>query len=154
MERMQHEYNELAREKGVYIVSACGFDSIPADMGVVFLEKSFDGEVHSVETYLNGSSDEPTSGAGIHYGTWESAVHGLAGAKELAVLRKQMFKEPLPYSKPRQIKRSVIHHSELVNKWCLPFLGSDRPVVLRSQRFLYEHEKKRPIQMQAYVQFE
>lgn len=103
-------------------------------------------------------------------------MYGLAGAKELQLLRKKLFKEPLPYSKPRQAKRpgtsinayilsfgnqhssigiiSVIHKSDLVNAWCLPFLGSDRPVVLRTQRFLYEHEKKRPIQMQAYIQFE
>lgn len=75
MERMQLEYNDLAREKGVYIVSACGFDCIPIDMGLIFLENHFDGEVHSVETYLTMESDGPTSGAGIHYGTWESAVN-------------------------------------------------------------------------------
>ncbi|XP_055325410.1 saccharopine dehydrogenase-like oxidoreductase [Sitodiplosis mosellana] len=153
MERMQLEYNDLAREKGVYIVSACGFDSIPADMGMMFLEKHFDGEVHSVETYLKSWAVGPTSGAGIHYGTWESAVYGLAHAKELSAIRKKLFKEPLPYSKPKQIKRPAVHKSDLVNAWCLPFLGSDRSVVLRSQRFLYEHEQKRPIQMQAYVQF-
>lgn len=59
MERMQLEYNDLAREKGVYIVSACGFDSIPADMGMLFLEKHFDGEVHSVETYLKSWTEGP-----------------------------------------------------------------------------------------------
>lgn len=64
MERMQLEYNDLAREKGVYIVSACGFDSIPADLGMVFLEKHFDGEVHSVETYLKSWPTGPVSGAG------------------------------------------------------------------------------------------
>ncbi|XP_031631125.1 saccharopine dehydrogenase-like oxidoreductase [Contarinia nasturtii] len=153
MERMQLEYNDLAREKGVYIVSACGFDSIPADMGVVHLENHFDGEVHSVETYLKSWTTGPASGAGIHYGTWESAVYGLANAKELSSIRKKLFKEPLPYTKPPQIKRPVIHKSDVVNAWCLPFMGSDRPVVLRSQRFFYEQEKKRPIQMQAYVQF-
>lgn len=63
MERVQLKYNDLAREKGVYIVSACGFDSVPADMGMVFLEKHFDGEVHSVETYLKGWSDTPSKGA-------------------------------------------------------------------------------------------
>lgn len=41
----------------------------------------------------------------IHYGTWESAVHGLANMKDLGEIRKKLFKEPLPYSKPRQIKR-------------------------------------------------
>lgn len=48
---------------------------------------------------------------------------------------------------------TVVHKSELVNAWCLPFLGSDRSVVLRSQRFLYEHEQKRPVQIQTYMQF-
>lgn len=64
MERMQLEYNELAREKGVYIVSACGFDSIPADMGLQFFEKHFDGDVHSVETYLKSWNEGSDKGAG------------------------------------------------------------------------------------------
>lgn len=63
MERMQLEYNDLAREKGVYIVSACGFDSIPADMGLQFFTKHFDGDVHSVETYLKSWQEGPASGA-------------------------------------------------------------------------------------------
>lgn len=46
IERMQLEYNDLAKEKGVYIISACGFDSIPAEMGVVHFEKHFDGKSH------------------------------------------------------------------------------------------------------------
>lgn len=153
MERMQLEYNDLAREKGVYIVSACGFDSIPADLGMVFLENHFDGEVHSVETYLKSWPTGPVSGAGIHYGTWESAVYGLAHSKELSSIRKKLFKEPLPFSKPRQVARPVVHKSELVKAWCLPFLGSDRSVALRSQRFLYEHGQKRPVQIQTYMHF-
>lgn len=152
MERMQLEYNDLAREKGVYIVSACGFDSIPVEMGMQFFEKHFDGDVHSVETYLKSWTEGPVKGAGVAYGTWESAVYGLAHAKELSSIRKKLFKEPLPFSKPPQIKRPALHKSELVNKWCLPFLGSDRSVMLRSQRFLYETEKKRPVQVQTYME--
>lgn len=49
METMQLKYNDQAREKGVYVVSACGFDSIPADMGTVFLQEKFTGTVNSVE---------------------------------------------------------------------------------------------------------
>lgn len=63
MERMQLEYNDSAREKGVYIVSACGFDSIPADMGTLFFEKHFDGDVHAIESYLKFWNDKKTSGA-------------------------------------------------------------------------------------------
>lgn len=48
----------------------------------------------------------------------------------------------------------VIHKSEIVkDAWCVPFPGSDRSVVNRSQRFLFESDKKRPVQMKAYVAF-
>lgn len=72
MEKMQLEYDELAREKGVYIVSACGFDSIPADLGVMFFEKNFNGEVHSIETYLNSWSEGRTSGPGYVFVVFSS----------------------------------------------------------------------------------
>lgn len=46
---MQLKYDDIARQKGVYIVSACAFDSIPAEMGIQFLERHFDGELNSVD---------------------------------------------------------------------------------------------------------
>jgi short subunit dehydrogenase-like uncharacterized protein len=58
MERMQLEYHKAAEAKGVYIVSACGFDSIPADLGTVFFVNKFGGDVNSVETYLESSVTE------------------------------------------------------------------------------------------------
>ncbi len=50
---MQLDYHQSARDNKVYVVGACGFDSIPADMGTVFLENKFGGQVNSVETYLH-----------------------------------------------------------------------------------------------------
>lgn len=50
---MQLDYNTAAKEKNCYVIGACGFDSIPADMGTVFLEQQFGGQVNSVEAYLN-----------------------------------------------------------------------------------------------------
>lgn len=151
MEKMQLEYHEKAKEKGVYIVSACGFDSIPADLGVTFMEQNFDGVLNSVESYLDMEVKRPSSGSSIHYGTWESAVHGLSSADELQSLRKKLYKERLPKFTPTLRNRPVLHRSPLVgNKWCLPFMGSDRSVVMRSQRYLYETEQKRPVQMRAY----
>lgn len=49
------------------------------------------------------------------------------------------------------IGRSIVHYSDIVKGWCLPFPGSDRSVVMRSQRYFYHEEKQRPIQSQAYV---
>ena len=46
--------------------------------------------------------------------------------------------------------RSFLHYSEVIKAYVLPFLGSDRSVVMRSQRHFYEHEKQRPVQMYEY----
>lgn len=42
---MQLNYHDQAAEKGVYIVGACGFDSIPADMGVIYTRDQFKGVI-------------------------------------------------------------------------------------------------------------
>jgi short subunit dehydrogenase-like uncharacterized protein len=39
MRRMVDQYHEAARQQGVKIVHSCGFDSIPSDMGVFFLQQ-------------------------------------------------------------------------------------------------------------------
>lgn len=151
MERMVIEYNDKAKETGSYIVSSCGFDSIPADMGVVFMEQHFDGVLNSVEQYLTTNTSEvKTKGAIIHYGTWASLVHGVAHWSELKNIRKKLFKGPLPKFEPKLKSRGVVHKSEQLNKFCLPFLGSDQSVVYRSQRYFYDTEEKRPIQHKAY----
>lgn len=155
METMQLKYNSLAEKHNVYVVSACGFDSIPADMGVVFVEKNFDGVVNSVETYLESYTKGSGShgGAAIHYGTWESAIYGLAYANELRGIRSKLFGSRLPPFEPILRHRFPMFYSDLVDGVCLPFPGSDRSVVMRSQRFLYEKDQKRPVQMHAYVAF-
>lgn len=155
METMQLKYNTLAEENQVYVISACGFDSIPADMGVVFVEKNFDGVVNSVETYLESYTKGSASrgGAAIHYGTWESAIYGLAHADELRGIRSQLFNGRLPIFQPMLHHRFPTFYSNIVDGICLPFPGSDRSVVMRSQRFLYEKNEKRPVQMHAYVAF-
>lgn len=154
MESMQLKYNDLAKENGVYVVSACGFDSIPADLGTIFLENHFDGTVNSVETYLESwETGGKTGGAAIHYGTWESAVYGLAHANELHDIRSKLYPVKLPHFQPKLKHRSIIHKSSVTNSYCLPFPGSDRSVVMRSQRFFFDTNNKRPIQMTAYIGF-
>ena len=57
---------------------------------------------------------------------------------------------------PRLKQRGIIFQTNEVeegqDRWCLHFPGSDRTVMLRSERFRYDIEKKRPAQIQTYVQ--
>lgn len=114
MERMQLEYDTLAKEKGVYIISACGFDSIPADIGTIFHEQKFDGEVNSIESYLE-THGKSKGGCGIHYGTWASAVHGIGQMSELRPLRLKLYKTQLPPFEPR-LQQRFITPSEIISE--------------------------------------
>ena len=52
MEDMIARYDEQAREAGVYIVFSCGFGSIPNDMGALLLQRTFNGELAYIESYM------------------------------------------------------------------------------------------------------
>lgn len=41
MELMEFRFHEKARQNGCFIVSAAGFDSVPADLGVLFTMQQF-----------------------------------------------------------------------------------------------------------------
>ena len=70
----------------------------------------------------------------------------------IIIFRKALFPERLPNLKPKITKRSSVHKSSMVNSWCLPFPGSDRSVMMRTQRARYHTDNKRPVQISSYVQ--
>ncbi|XP_078590587.1 saccharopine dehydrogenase-like oxidoreductase isoform X3 [Branchiostoma floridae x Branchiostoma japonicum] len=150
LETMQFKYDEEAKKKGVYIVQSCGFDSVPADLGVLYTVKNFPGRINTIESYLTLNAGP--EGAVGHYATWQSAIHGLANAEELRNLRKEMgTKKPLPKSGPKLENRGPAHWSEMLQKWCVPFPGADASVVRRTQRFLYNNGENCPVQYAAFA---
>ncbi|KAF5299944.1 hypothetical protein FQA39_LY11317 [Lamprigera yunnana] len=151
MENMQYKYNRLAQERGIYVISACGADSIPGDLGVVFLQQNFEGTLNSIESYMFLDEAEPkTPGPLLNFATWESAIEGIGRLPDIIAVRKKLFKKPLPKLEPSLRKRPEMYKSEISKTWLLPFLGADRAVINRSQRYFYEHENKRPIQVNPY----
>ena len=42
MERAEMRFHENARSNQCFIVSACGFDSIPADLGTLLVQEKFE----------------------------------------------------------------------------------------------------------------
>lgn len=45
IEKMQLKYNGEAEKSGVFVISACGFDSIPAESGILHAKQKFQGWV-------------------------------------------------------------------------------------------------------------
>lgn len=150
MEKMQLEYDEQAQKKGVYVVSACGYDSIPAEMGVAYVEQKFEGTVHSSEIYIK--FPVKSLGATINYGTYESAIYIFTKQEELREIREKLFKgEPVYRAPAPKLENKLIHKAVCVhNQWCIPNHTIDQSVMDRTQRFFSETEKKRPIQTREY----
>ena len=151
LEPIQLRYHEEAERKGVYIVGSCGFDSIPADLGSMVLAQAMGGDVATIETYLKVIVPD-VPGPMINYATWQSAIHGFSHASELVALRRELYPDRLPRLQPRLSPRGNLHWNNLVGSWCLPFPGSDKSVMYRTQRYLYHRDGARPAQVQCYVQ--
>jgi len=140
MEKMEHLYHEKAKQSGSLVVSACGYDSIPAEFGVIHNTQQWDppSVPNSVDSYLVLD----TSGKSIkgNIGTWESAVLGVANQADLQKLRK---------SRPRRARAQVpggttkkpglIHWEESAGGWAIRFPTADATVVRRTLSTVVEN---------------
>ncbi|NXX89981.1 SCPDL oxidoreductase, partial [Centropus bengalensis] len=149
LEGMYLKYNEKAAEKGVYIIGSCGFDSIPADMGVLYTRDKLKGTLTAVESFLTVKSGP--EGACIHDGTWKSAIYGLADQDNLRKLRKKIGYVPVPVVGAKLKRRGLVFYNQEFKEYSIPFMGSDVSVVKRSQRYLHTELKETPVQYGAYV---
>lgn len=144
MERMEANYDEKAAEKGSLVVSACGFDSIPAEIGVIFNSRQWVGDavVNSVEAYLNLESGMKIVG---NFGTFESAVLGIASVESLVRLRKSRPpRARLVIPGPRPPKGPTIEHQKELGLWGVKLPSADSTVVRRTLTVLAEHPEGLP----------
>lgn len=149
LEGMQLNYQNQASDKGVYVIGSCGFDSIPADLGVLYTRDQFKGTLTAVESFLTvGIGPE---GGCIHDGTWQSAIYGFADSHKLRTLRQKFGHKPVPVVGAKIKRRSGLFFSNEIQQYAVPFMGADVSVVKRTQRFLTEEYKEIPVQYGAYA---
>ncbi|MGH0152997.1 UNVERIFIED_CONTAM: hypothetical protein FKN15_023443 [Acipenser sinensis] len=149
LEGMQLNYNSQAATNGVYVIGSCGFDSIPADMGVLYTKDQFKGTLTAIESFL--SVNAGPEGGSIHDGTWQSAVYGFADQDKLRSLRKKLGHKPLPVVGAKLKRRGAVFYSDEVKQYAVPFMGSDPSVVKRTQRYLCEELEESPVQYSAFA---
>uniref|UniRef100_A0A5S6PE85 Sacchrp_dh_NADP domain-containing protein n=1 Tax=Brugia malayi TaxID=6279 RepID=A0A5S6PE85_BRUMA len=151
LESMQMKYGSIAQEKGLYVVGACGWDSIPCDLGVNFLKEKFSGQLNHVETFVQLNTGP--AGYSFNAGTYRTLVLGMANMMTdgLGKIRRSIMPERLPRSSFRAPKRGTFWFNEKVDGWCLPFYGSDKSVVTRSQYFDYKLRTVLPVQVETFI---
>jgi short subunit dehydrogenase-like uncharacterized protein len=128
--RMVERYGARAEERGVRIVSCCGFESVPIDLGVFFAMRELDtsGPV-TVEGYVQ-------AGGSISGGTWASIVSGMGRLAEVAREAKLRPRaRPLDGRRVRAAKVELKRVDE-VSGWVMPLPMVDPQVVLRTAAVL------------------
>ncbi|KAL3280421.1 hypothetical protein HHI36_017903 [Cryptolaemus montrouzieri] len=144
------KYHEKAREAGVYIVNACGVDCIAYDLGILYLQKKFPGTLNSVETFLRMDTDDSTlPGPSYNNSTWKSTIDLMLNKSELKDLKKKL-PDNLPKLRPELSAKALPFKPRAEDGWAVVLTGSDRTVMLRTQQYLYEEKKIRPVQIQTY----
>ena len=119
--------------------TACAFDSVPADMGVLLTTRHFDPDCcNSISSYLTVNSGP--HGFHGHFTTFECAVHGLSDVASLKKIRKkidEVFGTPgLKPPGPVVQKRPTFFYEPNEKKYALTFMGADASVVRSSHRTL------------------
>ncbi|KAI4352520.1 hypothetical protein L6164_006762 [Bauhinia variegata] len=139
MERIEAKYHDKATETGSLVISACGFDSIPAELGLMFNSRQWvaPSVLNQVEAYLSLESEKRIVG---NFGTFESAVLGVANAKQLQELRRSRPRRARPVIPgPPPSKGPTIEHQKKVGLWAVRLPSADSIVVRRTLAALTEN---------------
>lgn len=136
---LRDRYDAGAREKGLRLVSCCGFDSIPHDLGALLAVRQLPAD-QSID--LRGFV---RAKGGMSGGTWRSAVNAMA---ETPIFGKKKAKRPSrsrsegPRSEgERKVRRGPQkpYREQLLGEWVMPLPTIDPQVVRRSARVLPEY---------------
>ncbi|KAI9216950.1 Saccharopine dehydrogenase-domain-containing protein [Blastocladiella britannica] len=137
IEKMYLKFNALATETGTTLVPACGFDSMPCDLGVMYTKAKMlasDMVPVTMDMYL-ALSTGPAGFVG-HYATYESAVQGFASVGSLRAVRKLVAAvrpRAVPVSPLKAAVHGGVHWNGSLARYTVPFPGSDASVVRMGQ---------------------
>ncbi|RAL47133.1 hypothetical protein DM860_014027 [Cuscuta australis] len=153
MEVMEASYHDKAAENGSLVVSACGFDSVPAELGLMFNSRQWVSPAapNRVEAYLSLESDRRIVG---NLGTYESAVLGVANVNKLQELRRSRPRRPRPTIPGQPPKGPAFEHQKEFGVWALRLPSADSVVVRRTLSCLAENPAGIPGVNESAQQFE
>ncbi|WP_405690811.1 saccharopine dehydrogenase family protein [Streptomyces sp. NBC_01185] len=131
VDRMYLEHDGRARETGARLVHACGFDSVPHDLGVWFTVRQLpEGVPLTVDGYVR--TDAVFSG-----GTFASALTAMGrGPQMVRAAKERRLHEPRLVGRRARAPQGTPHFSPETGTWALPLPTLDPRVVERSARAL------------------
>jgi short subunit dehydrogenase-like uncharacterized protein len=131
VDRMFVKYHARAEATGARIVHACGFDSVPHDLGARFtVEQLPEGVPLTVRGFVQAS-------ATFSGGTFASALTGFSRARQnFEAARERRRAEQRPDGRVVRGERGRPRRDGDIDSWVLPFPSIDPQIILRSARAL------------------
>ncbi|MCX4790733.1 MULTISPECIES: saccharopine dehydrogenase family protein [unclassified Streptomyces] len=131
VDRMYLEHDARARETGARLVHACGFDSVPHDLGVYFTVRQLPRDVPlSIDGFVR-------SNAAFSGGTFATALIAMGrGPRMLRAARERRLHEPRLVARRARAPLGAPHFSTQTGTWALPLPTLDPRIVERSARVL------------------
>ncbi|QGV77606.1 saccharopine dehydrogenase family protein [Streptomyces ficellus] len=131
---MYVRHDARARETGARIVHACGFDSVPHDLGVYFTVAQLPGDVPlAVDGFVR-------SNAFFSGGTFASALTAMARGRHMArAARERRLHEPRLVGRRARAPLAAPRFSRETGAWALPLPTLDASVVARSAAALPQY---------------
>ncbi|WP_455351530.1 saccharopine dehydrogenase family protein [Streptomyces sp. SYSU K217416] len=127
IDRMFLAHDARARETGARIVHACGFDSVPHDLGVYYTVHQLpEGVPLRIDGFVR-------SNAVFSGGTLASALNAMGrGRQTLRAAKERRLHEPRLVGRRARAPLGAPRHSKETGTWALPLPTLDAQVVARS----------------------
>ncbi len=128
VDRMFLAHHEAAERSGARIVHACGFDSIPHDLGAQFTVEQLPADVPlTVTGYV-------TAGGTFSGGTFASALGAMSRLRQASEAHRQRRAADPPLRAGRKVRAVAGRpgHDRAIGRWVLPMPTIDPQIVVRS----------------------
>jgi short subunit dehydrogenase-like uncharacterized protein len=142
VDRMYVAHHATAHASGARIVHACGFDSIPHDLGVYYTVKQLAAKGPVAVRGVVRAGGTPSGG------TFHSAMGAFSRARQMReAMQARRRVEPRPEGRSSKAVAGKPHRDKLLGFWLLPLPTIDPFIVARSgaalaaygPRFTYSH---------------
>ncbi len=131
VDRVRARHDRDAARAGVRVVTCCGFDSVPHDLGARETVRALPrGAPITVRAYVSGSGR-------LSGGTWQSALEAIATADLGAVAAGK--RGPAPDGRRVGLLPARVARVPEIDGWAVPLPTIDPQIVLRSARALPEY---------------
>nr|GME08998.1 probable mitochondrial saccharopine dehydrogenase-like oxidoreductase At5g39410 [Ipomoea batatas] len=143
VERMEGSYHDRAVKKGSLVICGCGYDSVPAVLGMMFNSRQWVSPAapNRMEAYQSMESDKRVV---LNLGSYETLVLAMANKDKLQELRHCRPQIPQPMIPGPPPKESIVEHQKEIGLWGVVFPSLDKIAVERMVSCLTENPEGIP----------